>query len=198
MLHGLQIDFIINKLKKIVKTIPLFILGDLNEPSHRDIQWNYLGKKIPFPTSTKIYKFGMLDSQYYENNKKELGLTYNAKVLYKKPFNCKNIEQEKKNTKYLNLRLDYIYYNKKYIKLLDYKVIDKFNKFYCNDYPSDHFAILGKYELYPHQSNHLKNNINNKSFGYKFNIDNNITNILLFILIVLIFSSIYKPRLINK
>jgi endonuclease/exonuclease/phosphatase family metal-dependent hydrolase len=168
--RGDHIDYILEQLNYIPSNIPIFLLGDFNEPSFLDylpykIQKNNINEnkenkenekekfvidRINFPTSIKIINNGFTDSLFNSPNYNKEIKTWNSLKLYYK-HNCETHElyrnkdkNEQKN--HLNSRIDFIYY-KNGINLLDFHIINDNPTLKCKPYPSDHFALFGKYKI---------------------------------------------------
>ena len=154
--RGLQIDFILNKLKTIPKDIPQFLLGDFNEISCKDHIDHYSLYNVKFPSTCKILENGFKDSfrQIYPNSENK-GFTWNAMNLYTMPDNC-----PKDRTKYNkpNQRIDFIFY-KNNIDIKKFRLITTYEKLYCNFFPSDHFPLLGTYTIKTNNSQKNKQEI---------------------------------------
>jgi endonuclease/exonuclease/phosphatase family metal-dependent hydrolase len=168
--RGDHIDYILDQLNKIPTDIPILLLGDFNEPSHLDhlpfkvkennIKENskqlFILDQINFPTSKKIFNHGFVDSMYYILRKYGHIRTWNAlKMHYKDECEThkliKKNEKSKKNKKEnhvnnQNSRIDFIYFRNK-IRLLDFRVVTNNPTLKCKQYPSDHYALYGKYKI---------------------------------------------------
>lgn len=117
----IEIDIILEQVKKRLKDHYVILAGDMNEESHldRDVPKNY-------QVSRTIASLGLLDSYrtYHTDIKKNRGFTHVAIAIPTR-------------------RLDYIY-GSPALKVIDSQVLNR--KFY-RSWPSDHAAVITEYTL---------------------------------------------------
>jgi endonuclease/exonuclease/phosphatase family metal-dependent hydrolase len=160
--RGDHIDYILEQLNTIREDIPIILLGDFNEPSHLDhlkfkIEENkkndvnqenkFVIDQINFPTSKKIINHGFIDSMYYISKNHGETRTWNSlEMHYKDECETHKLNKKKDNKDYQNARIDFIYF-KNGINLLDFHVVINNPTLKCKPYPSDHYALYGKYKI---------------------------------------------------
>ena len=143
--RGAEIGKVLRQVKSIPdKEVPVFVVGDFNEPSHLD--WTEaaarIGRhpiKVAYPTSTEMARAGFSDSYrtIYPDEMKNPGLTWSPK--YKADDPRTHLD-----------RIDFVYFKGNGLKVTNVKIIGE-NKenadMVVTPYPSDHRAVVASFKL---------------------------------------------------
>ena len=124
------------------KETPVFVVGDLNEPSHLD--WTekaaHSGRhpiKVEYPTSLSLAKAGFADAwrTIYPDEMKKPGYTWTPTMKADDP-------------KTHHDRIDFVYYKGKGVKVSDAKIVgedEAHADIVISPYPSDHRAVVATF-----------------------------------------------------
>ena len=143
--RGAEIGKVLRQVKSIPdKEVPVFVVGDFNEPSHLD--WTEaaarIGRhpiKVAYPTSTEMARAGFSDSYrtIYPDEMKNPGLTWSPK--YKADDPRTHLD-----------RIDFVYFKGNGLKVTNVKIVGE-NKenadMVVTPYPSDHRAVVASFKL---------------------------------------------------
>jgi endonuclease/exonuclease/phosphatase family metal-dependent hydrolase len=143
--RGAEIAKVLRQVKSIPdKEVPVFVVGDFNEPSHLD--WTEVAAKagrhpikVAYPTSTEMAKAGFSDSyrKIYPDEMKNPGLTWSPAYKAGDPRTHHD-------------RIDFVYYKGNGLEVNDVKVVGE-NKENADmvvaPYPSDHRAVVVTFTL---------------------------------------------------
>ncbi|CDW52678.1 Exo endo phos domain containing protein [Trichuris trichiura] len=139
-------------------TVPLFLAGDLNSPSHldwtRDTKWKNCDWVYAWPTTLQLIKVGLKDSyrEIYPNPLTQPGLTWSTVRKGQEGWNGTIPEPQE--------RIDMIFYKSsvwyptQVVVYNGYKNIVPYPDHYKNDWPSDHYAVVAQFSNA--MSNYLK------------------------------------------
>ena len=143
--RGAEIGKLLRQVKSIPdKEVPVFVVGDFNEPSHLD--WTdaaaKVGRhpiKVAYPTSTELAKAGFADAYrtIYPDEMKNPGLTWSPKYKIDDPTTHPD-------------RIDFVYFKGKGLEVNEVKIVGE-NKENADivvaPYPSDHRAVVADFKL---------------------------------------------------
>ena len=143
--RGAEIGKLLRQVKSIPdKEVPVFVVGDFNEPSHLD--WTEAAAKagrhpikVAYPTSTEMAKAGFSDSyrKIYPDEMKNLGLTWSPKYKLDDPTTHPD-------------RIDFVYFKGKGLQVKDVKILGENEEnadLVVSPYPSDHRAVVATLTL---------------------------------------------------
>ena len=143
--RGVEIAKVLRQVKSIPdKEVPVFVVGDFNEPSHLD--WTEAAAKagrhpikVAYPTSTGMAKAGFSDSyrKIYPDEMKNPGITWSPAYKVGDPRTHHD-------------RIDFVYFKGKGIKLNEVKIVGENQKdadIVISPYPSDHRAVVADFKL---------------------------------------------------
>ena len=143
--RGAEIGKLLRQVKSIPdKEVPVFVVGDFNEPSHLD--WTEAAAKagrhpikVAYPTSTGMAKAGFTDAYrtIYPDEMKNPGLTWSPKYKIDDPTTHPD-------------RIDFVYFKGKGLEVNEVKIVGE-NKENADivvaPYPSDHRAVVADFKL---------------------------------------------------
>ena len=143
--RGKEVAKLLNQIKDLPdKEVPVFVVGDFNEPSHLD--WTEAAAKagrhpikVAYPTSTKMAKSGFRDSYrtIYPDEMKNPGLTWSPAYKVGDPRTHHD-------------RIDFVYFKGKGLQVKNVKILGE-NKenadLVLTPYPSDHRAVVATFTL---------------------------------------------------
>ena len=143
--RGVEIAKVLKQVKSIPdKQVPVFVVGDFNEPSHFD--WTEAAAKagrhpikVAYPTSTEMAKAGFRDSYrtIYPDEMKNLGITWSPAYKVGDPRTHHD-------------RIDFVYFKGKGLKVTDVKIVGENEEnadLVVTPYPSDHRAVVADFKL---------------------------------------------------
>jgi len=143
--RGVEIAKVLKQVKSIPdKQVPVFVVGDFNEPSHFD--WTEAAAKagrhpikVAYPTSTEMAKAGFRDSyrKIYPDEMKNLGITWSPAYKVGDPRTHHD-------------RIDFVYFKGKGLKVTDVKIVGENEEnadLVVTPYPSDHRAVVADFKL---------------------------------------------------
>ena len=143
--RGVEIAKVLRQVKSIPdKEVPVFVVGDFNEPSHLD--WTDAAAKagrhpikVAYPTSTEMAKAGFSDSyrKIYPDEMKNPGLTWSPKYKLDDPTTHPD-------------RIDFVYFKGKGLAVKDVKILGENEEnadLVVSPYPSDHRAVVATLTL---------------------------------------------------
>jgi exodeoxyribonuclease-3 len=143
--RGAEIAKVLRQVKSIPnKQVPVFVVGDFNEPSHLD--WTEAAAKadrhpikVAYPTSTEMAKAGFTDAyrKIYPDEMKNPGYTWSSFYKFDDPTTHHD-------------RIDFVYFKGKGIKLNEVKIVGENQKdadIVISPYPSDHRAVVADFKL---------------------------------------------------
>ena len=143
--RGAEIAKVLRQVKSIPdKGVPVFVVGDFNEPSHLD--WTdaaaKVGRhpiKVAYPTSTELAKAGFSDSyrKIYPDEMKNPGLTWSPKYKADDPTTHPD-------------RIDFVYFKGNGLEVNDVKIVgenEENAEIVITPYPSDHRAVVADFKL---------------------------------------------------
>ena len=126
------------------KQVPIFVVGDFNEPSHLD--WTERAAsaarhpiKVEYPNSLAMIKAGFTDAYraIYRDEMKHPGYTWSSFYKFDDPTTHHD-------------RIDFVYFKGKGIKLTEVKIVGENQKdadIVISPYPSDHRAVVANFKL---------------------------------------------------
>jgi len=143
--RGVEIAKVLRQVKSIPdKEVPVFVVGDFNEPSHLD--WTDAAAKagrhpikVAYPTSTEMAKAGFSDSyrKIYPDEMKKPGITWSPSYKVGDPRTHHD-------------RIDFVHFKGKGLKVTGVKIVGE-NKdnadLVVSPYPSDHRAVVATLTL---------------------------------------------------
>ena len=143
--RGAEIGKLLRRVKAIPdKDVPIFVVGDFNEPSHLD--WTEAAAKagrhpikVAYPTSTEMAKAGFSDSyrKIYPDEMKNPGITWSPAYKIGDPRTHHD-------------RIDFVYFKGKGLDVTGVKIVGE-NKenadIVISPYPSDHRAVVATLKL---------------------------------------------------
>ena len=143
--RGAEIGRLLRQVKAIPdKEVPIFVVGDFNEPSHLD--WTEAAAKagrhpikVAYPTSTEMAKAGFSDSyrKIYPDEMKKPGITWSPAYKVGDPRTHHD-------------RIDFVYFKGKGLELKDVKILGESEEnadLVVSPYPSDHRAVVATFTL---------------------------------------------------
>jgi endonuclease/exonuclease/phosphatase family metal-dependent hydrolase len=138
--RGAEIGKLFRQVKSIPdKKVPIFVVGDFNEPSHLD--WTEAAAKagrhpikVAYPTSTEMAKAGFTDSYrtIYSDEMRNPGITWSPAYKVGDPRTHHD-------------RIDFVYFKGKGLEIRDVKILGENEKnadIVVTPYPSDHRAVV--------------------------------------------------------
>ena len=143
--RGAEIGKLLRQVKSIPdKEVPIFVVGDFNEPSHLD--WTEAAAKagrhpikVAYPTSTEMAKAGFSDSyrKIYPDEMKNPGITWSPVYKVGDPRTHHD-------------RIDFVYFKGKGLEVKDVKIVGENEKnadIVVTPYPSDHRAVVASFKI---------------------------------------------------
>ena len=143
--RGAEIGKLLRQVKSIPdKEVPIFVVGDFNEPSHLD--WTEAAAKagrhpikVAYPTSTEIAKAGFTDSYrtIYPDEMRNPGITWSPAYKVGDPRTHHD-------------RIDFVYFKGKGLEIRDVKILGENEKnadIVVTPYPSDHRAVVASFKI---------------------------------------------------
>ena len=143
--RGAEIGKLLRQVKAIPdKEVPIFVVGDFNEPSHLD--WTEAAAeagrhpiKVAYPTSTEIAKAGFSDSyrKIYPDEMKNPGITWSPAYKVGDPRTHHD-------------RIDFVYFKGKGLEVKDVKILGESEEnadIVVSPYPSDHRAVVASFKI---------------------------------------------------
>ena len=143
--RGAEIGKLLRQVKSIPdKEVPVFVVGDFNEPSHLD--WTEAAAKagrhpikVAYPTSTEMAKAGFTDSYrtIYPDEMKNPGITWSPAYKVGDPRTHHD-------------RIDFVYFKGKGLQVKDVKILGENEEnadLVVSPYPSDHRAVVATLTL---------------------------------------------------
>jgi exodeoxyribonuclease-3 len=143
--RGAEIGKLLRQVKSIPdKEVPIFVVGDFNEPSHLD--WTEAAAKagrhpikVEYPTSTEMAKAGFSDSyrKIYPDEMKNPGITWSPAYKVGDPRTHHD-------------RIDFVYFKGKGLEVKDVKILGESEEnadLVVTPYPSDHRAVVASFKI---------------------------------------------------
>jgi endonuclease/exonuclease/phosphatase family metal-dependent hydrolase len=143
--RGAEIGKVLRQVKSIPdKEVPIFVVGDFNEPSHLD--WTEAAAKagrhpikVEYPTSTEMAKAGFSDSYrtIFPDEMKNPGITWSPAYKVDDPRTHHD-------------RIDFVYFKGNGLKVIDVKILGENEEnadIVVTPYPSDHRAVVASFIL---------------------------------------------------
>ena len=143
--RGAEIGKLLRQVKAIPdKEVPIFVVGDFNEPSHLD--WTEATAKagrhpikVAYPTSTEMTKAGFSDSYrtIYPDEMKNPGITWSPAYKVGDPRTHHD-------------RIDFVYFKGKGLEVKDVKILGESEEnadIVVTPYPSDHRAVVATFKI---------------------------------------------------
>lgn len=143
--RGAEIGKLVRQVKAIPdKEVPIFVVGDFNEPSHLD--WTEAAAKagrhpikVAYPTSTEMAKAGFSDSyrKIYPDEMKNPGITWSPAYKVGDPRTHHD-------------RIDFVYFKGKGLEVKDVKILGESEEnadIVVAPYPSDHRAVVASFKI---------------------------------------------------
>jgi endonuclease/exonuclease/phosphatase family metal-dependent hydrolase len=143
--RGVEIAKVLRQIKALPdKEVPVFVVGDFNEPSHLD--WTEAAAKagrhpikVAYPTSTGMAKAGFSDSyrKIYPDEMKNPGITWSPAYKVGDPRTHHD-------------RIDFVYFKGKGLQVKDVKILGENEEnadLVVTPYPSDHRAVVATLTL---------------------------------------------------
>jgi hypothetical protein len=143
--RGAEIGKLFRQVKSIPdKKVPIFVVGDFNEPSHLD--WTEAAAKagrhpikVAYPTSTEMAKAGFSDSyrKIYSDEMKNPGITWSPAYKVGDPRTHHD-------------RIDFVYFKGKGLEVKDVKILGESEEnadVVVTPYPSDHRAVVASFKI---------------------------------------------------
>ena len=143
--RGAEIRKLLRQVKSIPdKEVPVFVVGDFNEPSHLD--WTEAAAKagrhpikVAYPTSTEMVKAGFTDSyrKIYSDEMKNPGITWSPAYKVGDPRTHHD-------------RIDFVYFKGKGLEVKDVKILGESEEnadIVVSPYPSDHRAVVASFKI---------------------------------------------------
>ena len=143
--RGAEIGKLLRQVKSIPdKEVPIFVVGDFNEPSHLD--WTEAAVKagrhpikVAYPTSTEMAKAGFSDSyrMIYPDEMKNPGITWSPAYKVGDPRTHHD-------------RIDFVYFKGKGLEVKDVKILGESKEnadIVVTPYPSDHRAVVASFKI---------------------------------------------------
>ena len=143
--RGAEIGKLLRQVRSIPdKEVPIFVVGDFNEPSHLD--WTEAAAKagrhpikVEYPNSTEMAKAGFTDSYrtIYPDEMKNPGITWSPAYKVGDPRTHHD-------------RIDFVYFKGKGLEVKDVKILGENEEnadTVVTPYPSDHRAVVASFSL---------------------------------------------------
>ena len=143
--RGAEIGKLLRQVKSIPdKEVPVFVVGDFNEPSHLD--WTEAAAKagrhpikVAYPTSSSMLEAGFTDSYrtLYPDEMKNPGITWSPAYKVGDPRTHHD-------------RIDFVYFKGKGLEVKDVKIVGENEKnadLVVTPYPSDHRAVVATFTV---------------------------------------------------
>ena len=142
--HGTTLKRLFHMMRGIDKNVPVFVVGDFNEPSHLD--WTEAAAqsgrhpiKVEFPTSKVFAKAGFTDAyrMIYPDEMAKPGFTWSPAYKDDDPRSHPD-------------RIDFVYFRGNGLQVTDAKVIGEDEEkadIVVTPYPSDHRAVVATFTL---------------------------------------------------
>ena len=143
--RGAEIGKLVRQVKAIPdKEVPIFVVGDFNEPSHLD--WTEAAAKagrhpikVTYPTSTEMAKAGFSDSyrKIYPDEMKNPGITWSPAYKVGDPRTHHD-------------RIDFVYFKGKGLEVKEVKILGESEEnadIVVSPYPSDHRAVVASFKI---------------------------------------------------
>jgi len=142
--HGTTLKRLFHMMRGIDRNIPVFVVGDFNEPSHLD--WTEAAAqsgrhpiKVEFPTSKVFAKAGFTDAyrMIYPDEMAKPGFTWSPAYKDDDPRSHPD-------------RIDFVYFRGNGLQVTDAKVIGEDEEkadIVVTPYPSDHRAVVATFTL---------------------------------------------------
>ena len=143
--RGAEIGKLLRQIKSIPdKEVPIFVVGDFNEPSHLD--WTEAAVKagrhpikVAYPTSTEMAKAGFIDSYrtIYPDEMKNSGITWSPAYKIGDPRTHHD-------------RIDFVYFKGKGLEVKEVKILGENEEnadIVVTPYPSDHRAVVATFKI---------------------------------------------------
>jgi len=142
--HGTTLRRLFHMMRGIDKNVPVFVVGDFNEPSHLD--WTDAAArsgrhpiKVEFPTSKAFAKAGFTDAYriIYPDEMAKPGFTWSPAYKADDPRSHRD-------------RIDFVYFRGNGLKVTDAKIVGENEEnadIVVAPYPSDHRAVVATFTL---------------------------------------------------
>jgi len=142
--HGKTLTRLFKMMRGIDKNVPVFVVGDFNEPSHLD--WTEAAAKsgrhpikVEFPTSKAFAKAGFADAYriIYPDEMAKPGFTWSPAYKADDPRSHRD-------------RIDFVYFRGNGLKVTDAKIVGENEEnadIVVTPYPSDHRAVVATFTL---------------------------------------------------
>ena len=146
--RGHQVDAILAEMKAVAdQGLPMFLTGDLNEPSHQDwtdaaAQADHCQIKVEYPTTKSFSDFGFTDAfrAFHPDETKVRGYTWT-------PIKAADDPTERHD------RIDYVFSKGDQIRLVKTEVVGEAKErgadIVVTPYPSDHRGVVAEFQITP-------------------------------------------------
>ena len=143
--RGGEVSTILNQISKLAdRDVPVFVVGDFNEPSHLDwtqkaMQSGIHPLKVDYPTSLRMAHAGFYDAwrKVHPDEIKFPGFTWSPSTKADDPKDHHD-------------RIDYVYFKGSKLKLVDAEIVGKKKRsadIVIRPYPSDHRAVIATFKM---------------------------------------------------
>ncbi len=146
--RGHQVDAILAEMKAVAdRGLPMFLTGDLNEPSHQDwtdaaAQAGHCQIKVEYPTTKSFSDFGFTDAfrSFHPDETKVRGYTWT-------PINAADDPSERHD------RIDFVFSKGEQIRCVKAEVVGEAESrgadIVVTPYPSDHRGVVAEFQITP-------------------------------------------------
>jgi endonuclease/exonuclease/phosphatase family metal-dependent hydrolase len=146
--RGAQVDALVKDVKQVLsQNRPMFLTGDLNEPSHQDwttaaAEMGHCQIKVQYPTTKAITDLEFVDAfrAFFPDETKVRGYTWT-------PTKADNDPTERHD------RIDYVFFRGAEVKLKEVQVVGESADRGCHivvtPYPSDHRGVVAEFQWTP-------------------------------------------------
>jgi exodeoxyribonuclease III len=144
--RGRQVEALLADVKKVAEeNCPMFLTGDLNEPSHQDwteaaASQGHCQIKVEYPTTKAITELRFIDAfrAFFPDELPTRGYTWT-------PTKAADDPTERHD------RIDYVFFQGSQVKLISAQVVGEAHErgahIVVNPYPSDHRAVVAEFQL---------------------------------------------------
>jgi len=146
--RGRQVDSALAEMKQVAdQGLPMFLTGDLNEPSHQDwtaaaAEAGHCQIKVEYPTTKAFTNFGFQDAfrAYHPDETKVRGYTWT-------PIKAEDDPSERHD------RIDFVFSRGDQVRLIKVEVVGESKQrgadIVVTPYPSDHRAVVAEFKITP-------------------------------------------------